>query len=127
MCVDGDECDVILVEASDDGDVDGVLSAHGDGELAFPDGGAHAEIHLGEHILGREEIIAVPEVAYLQMVLVYAVLEVDLLKIIGGPPYGGRSLPCTCLETAGVVIRDSVDDDIGVVVFCFSASITDPV
>ena len=117
MSVDRDDGDVVLVEVPDYGDVDRVLPAHGDGELAVPDGGSDAEVHLLEHVLGKDEVVAVPVVAHVQRGLVDAVLEVYLLKIVGGPPYSGGGLPGARFETGSMVVRDAVDHDIGVIVF----------
>ena len=122
----GNDCDVVPVEVPDDGDVDGVLSAYGDGELAVPYGGAHAEVHLREHVLGKDEVVAVAVVAHLQPRLVDAVLEMDLFKIVGGPPYCGGGLPGARFETGGMVVRDAVDHDVGFIVFRFCPCVSDP-
>ena len=114
--VDRYERDVVGLEVPDDRDVDGMLAADGDRELPVPYRRAHREVHLGEHVLRQDEVVAVAVVVHVELRLMDAVLEVYLLKIVGGPPYGGGGLPGSRLEAGGVVVRDAEDHDVGIVV-----------
>ena len=116
----------VPVEALDDGDVPGMVPSHGDGELPVPDGGAHDEFDLIDHILGEDKIVAVAVIEDVQFRLVGTVLEMCLFKIVGTAPDGAGTLSRTRFETGGVVIRDPVDTDVRIVVRGFGVCERDP-
>ena len=104
-----------------------MFSTDGDRELTVPDGRANSKINLLDHVLWHDEVVNITIITDSREILMDSVLEMNLFKIIGGPPDGGGSLPSACLEASGMIILDSEYDNFRLLIFRVGTSISESV